>query len=172
MTEARTKSTFGNKKKGTKVVFFHGISYLVMLPSLVSILPLKNIENPYYFWRGSIPSSVTTHFHKQTQLQPMTKVLEARMQRHPGLIFARAACSSLQHNSIVSCPRHRDLRGRRRTFAGSTRQPSRPPANLHGEHEPPRQAEAPRRAGPSWPPANLRGKHTPSFAATGELPPR
>ena len=93
----------------------------------------------------------------------MTKVLEARMQRHPGLIFARAACSSLQHNSIVSCPRHRDLRGRRRTFAGSTRQASRPPANyLHGEHEPPRQAEVLRRARPSRPPANLRGKHTPT----------
>ena len=56
-----------------------------------------------------------------------------------------------------------DLRGRRRTSAGSTRQASRPLANyLHGEHEPPRQAEVLRRARPSRPPANLRGKHTPT----------
>ena len=64
----------------------------------------------------------------------MTKVLEARMQRHPGLIFARAACSSLQHNSIVSCPRHRDLHGRSsanlrgkldRTFAATGEPPRR-----------------------------------------------
>src|SRR6185312_7477860 len=45
-------------------------------------------------------------------------------------------------------------------------------ANFHGEHEPPRQVQAPRRAGPSRPPTNLRRKHTPPSGRPASGPPR
>ena len=106
----------------------------------------------------------------------MTEVLEARIQRHPGLIFARAACSSLQHNSIVSCPRHRDLHGRSsanlrgkldRTFAATGEPPRRArtssaSSNLHGKSRPSPAAHPSGRAATS---RDLRGKPRPPPAA-------
>ena len=96
-----------------------------------------------------------------------TALAEASWSSAANWTFAAVRNYLRQARNLPGEPKLRDRRRRAEASRPSSTirgKPGTSPASrsfvdLHGEHEPPRQAEAPRRAGPSRLLANLRGEH-------------